>query len=442
MELRSELDSLKSILQAPFEYLRAYFTQLRNRIDEQFVEKQRLYEINYTQEDSHAKKELNKSWNEIIEKVISYEKECIFNCKTYFKKNEPQFALNIQLIEVKLNSLPSKIDSDLYRETLYLIRKERDKLKKFLFNNKTILFLKDDSSTLTHSTLLKSHHIGKLIFIRNCYFSHLLIEQFLNNNIDYSDRLTNNLIKLELLNRTKLLLTHLNEVDIVYDLKEIKLDNRNILLIEQDVFQDMSKLIQIDLSSNRLTKIPNRTFTGLHSLKLLNLSQNRLESIEPGTFNGLVSLQDLNLSCNELNILDSSVFNSLSSLRRLDLSFNELTHLDSLTFNQLNNLKELYLNDNKLVALNLKLFIGLNNLSKLWLQNNMMVMSAIDPNVFGDLNLHILRLDDSEMVFDVSVNKVGKFKTNNKKVNDANEDNDEIKKKIKNKFTKNSCILH
>jgi len=127
--LLKSVGELKEIADFPSLYLANYFMTMRNDVDKELVLKQ----VNILNDEA-KKNELNKMWLQIIEKIDSFEKNCMR--KSYDDLNENIKRLNE--IETKLNTKQSIS----LKEMEESIRDEETFLLENLFQNKTIFFVK------------------------------------------------------------------------------------------------------------------------------------------------------------------------------------------------------------------------------------------------------------------------------------------------------------
>ena len=139
-KLLNYLNKIKDIVELPSLYLENYFIELRNDVDKEFASK--LLEL---QNDEEEKKELNELWQQMIEKIDSFET----SCKTVsydFEKNKTR----INEMEKKLNNQ----DAINLKETEKIIENEEINLLKILFKNKTILFLKNQKLVILNDEFI------------------------------------------------------------------------------------------------------------------------------------------------------------------------------------------------------------------------------------------------------------------------------------------------
>ena len=71
-QLLKDLDELKEIIESPSLYLESYFADMRNDVDKEFTSK-----LAHQQDDNQTENELNQLWQVMIEKINSFEQQCI-----------------------------------------------------------------------------------------------------------------------------------------------------------------------------------------------------------------------------------------------------------------------------------------------------------------------------------------------------------------------------
>jgi flagellar biosynthesis/type III secretory pathway chaperone len=126
--LLNDLKKLNEIAQLPGLYLAYYFDVLRNKVDKECALKQ--LEL---QNDKEKKNKLDELWQTIINKIDSFQKNCIRNIYDLDVNK-----IRINEIENKLNN-EENIDFEKARDE---IENEEINLLQNLFQNKTILFRK------------------------------------------------------------------------------------------------------------------------------------------------------------------------------------------------------------------------------------------------------------------------------------------------------------
>ena len=128
-------------------------------------------------------------------------------------------------------------------------------------------------------------------------------------------------------------------------LKDLNLNQNNVIHIESFAFIGLSALETLKLESHRLKSLTNIQFNlnltklllkfnqitkiNLNSdgLESLDISNNLIQIIEKDSFQNMVSLQNLSISKNRIISMENGSFEGLSNLLSLNLSFNYLFDL-------------------------------------------------------------------------------------------------------------------
>jgi len=155
-KLLNNLSELKDALELPNLYLANYFDGLRNDVDQAFALKQLEF-----QNDQEKKKQLEELWQEMINKIESFEKNSTIDSYDF----EPN--------KKRINEIEAILNTTNLGEVEYMIEAEEINLMQDLFQNKSILFIK-------HSTHLKveSQLIGaRLVILNDTYISKKSIEK-------------------------------------------------------------------------------------------------------------------------------------------------------------------------------------------------------------------------------------------------------------------------
>lgn len=124
-KISKALENLKILLELPKLYLSNYFSDLRNQVDKEIS-------LDLIKEEK-KKRQLNKLWKQMIEKIDSFEKQCIKNPIT-----------NTEAINQKLDSIEevlSKQETNNFDEIHQEIIDEEINVLKQLFQNRTIVFV-------------------------------------------------------------------------------------------------------------------------------------------------------------------------------------------------------------------------------------------------------------------------------------------------------------
>jgi Leucine-rich repeat (LRR) protein len=467
--LTKQLEKLKSIIEYPRYYLANYFEEIRKQVD--LVGTQLT-----TAEDIilyPVKRKLTENWLLIINRIKSFEEECIkktmnnkLSTDVYF-----QYLQVIKQLELKLNKLNElKLEDNYFDELEYDIYNESYNLKRVLFLNRSVVFM-CPSETLVEDLFKEmnmDYAIGKLLCL-NEYFgrrglSKLNIKFKLNQN--EQKLITNETVKafilVKFLETNKKSKNTIDTIDIDYkniikydcnskdldcidsesfndftNLTEIRLYNNNFKQLASSLFnKNCTNLTSLYLSNNQLTNLSETIFNGLvnltqidlkynkidylepmlfktcSNLEYIYLTGNKLKRLDPNLFDGLYKLIGIYLSSNKIEQLDPQIFTGLINLKELYLRENRLRHLDPRLFNGLNRLTYLRINNNKLECLDPALFHGLNNLIGVWIEDNR--IKQLDYDLFNGLpKLELINLQNNKL-FDTDPNL---FKGLNKEVN-------------------------
>ncbi|THD27631.1 TLR4 interactor with leucine rich repeat [Fasciola hepatica] len=173
-------------------------------------------------------------------------------------------------------------------------------------------------------------------------------------------------------------------------LQKLFLSDNKIGYIEAGVFSRncCADLRELRLDNNILTVLDSDTFSGLKRLEVLDLRNNPLQQIDPGTFvHAATTLTELYMSHNDATSFggfDSphpDLFVQLNRLTVLQMDQLKLKNLSSVNFRGLSNLRILSLRGNRLTQLPADVFSVLKGLEHLDLSANLLVCvpSALNP---------------------------------------------------------------
>ncbi len=125
-QIRSELQELKLTYKYQELFFRKYFNSLRSQINKELTQKLTSQQL------AEKKKDLNKVWNQLNEKIDYFEGYYLNTILTDKFINE---------LTAKLNSIETLLKSHDYCLIDSLILNEKEKIERNLFQNKTIVFL-------------------------------------------------------------------------------------------------------------------------------------------------------------------------------------------------------------------------------------------------------------------------------------------------------------
>jgi len=421
-------------------YLSNWFSEFKSEIDLMF-ELKKIKPM-----ESFTRIELITNHNEIINKIEEFE-NFLKKKRTqfFFDLNQVDFSTRFSLEDYECGKIFKLVSS--FNELTEQINSRFEPLKKEIFRNQTILFLKNDLLVNNKAIDLFEQmnaetSCGRLILIDDFYIQPRKIANYFNQSS--IKVLTNEMINLINIknqivsskqNQTTILSLKKNEkyMDLsgnsiqtiektAFDgfsyLTDLFLNDNSISKIDSDIFaqitnlewlslknnciksinplafESLKKLIGLNLAGNELSVIEPNTFKGLSCLKLLNLKENKIESILSNQFSGLVSLEVLNLSSNMIVNLSEDLFNPLNELKELYLNGNKLKNLHANTFNSLIKLRILDISFNFIENIQPDLFRFLTNLIQLDLNSNK--ICSIESGSFDGLScLKILNLDNN-----------------------------------------------
>jgi hypothetical protein len=166
---QTDLDNLKNLLNQPLYFLSDYFKDLRTEVDVAFVKK------GLNEPNTDLKQKIKENWIEVINRIDSFENECIqaLGSNSFNKQILTETNLQIDVIESKLNE-----NSPDLNEINNLIYDQVQKLERILFHNKFMIFLLKSQCIYTKNLCAKldiATGVGKLIFITNEYLGRLSI---------------------------------------------------------------------------------------------------------------------------------------------------------------------------------------------------------------------------------------------------------------------------
>ena len=135
------------------------------------------------------------------------------------------------------------------------------------------------------------------------------------------------------------------------NIKVLRLEDNNIISLNDDEFGNYKMLQEVYLSRNGLRRIAKETFRGVSNLQTLDLSDNRLSSVPSNTFHDFVYLKVLNLNKNPITRLKRNSFSDIHELETLDMQDCGIRHVSPEAFAGLKQLRQLNIANNKLTTL-------------------------------------------------------------------------------------------
>jgi len=423
--LTKQLEKLKSIIEYPRYYLANYFEEIRKQVD--LVGTQLT-----TAEDIilyPVKRKLTENWLLIINRIKSFEEECIkktmnnkLSTDVYF-----QYLQVIKQLELKLNKLNElKLEDNYFDELEYDIYNESYNLKRVLFLNRSVVFM-CPSETLVEDLFKEmnmDYAIGKLLCL-NEYFGRRGLSK-LNSKFKLNQNeqklITNETVKafilVKFLETNKKSKNTIDTIDIDYkNIIKYDCNSKDLDYIDSESFNDFTNLTEIRLYNNNFKQLASSLFNkNCTNLTSLYLSNNQLTNLSETIFNGLVNLTQIDLKYNKIDYLEPMLFKTCSNLEYIYLTGNKLKRLDPNLFDGLYKLIGIYLSSNKIEQLDPQIFTGLinllNNLIGVWIEDNR--IKQLDYDLFNGLpKLELINLQNNKL-FDTDPNL---FKGLNKEVN-------------------------
>ena len=181
--------------------------------------------------------------------------------------------------------------------------------------------------------------------------------------------------------------TGLNKLEILY------LNDNQIKVIDERLFENLSNLKELDLFRNKLKRIDSNTFKRITKLEKLTLGANQIEVIDERSFESLTNLKELILYGNQPKRIDSNTFKGLTKLEQLYLNSNQIEIIDERSFESLTNLRYLSLSYNKLIEIDRKCFEPLKSIEMIEIYENegLDVISFVKPlTVFKSLDIQLV----------------------------------------------------
>lgn len=410
--------------QKPRLFISNYFKFLRTEIDAALEKHSKIL----TTPD--IKSELKENHTKLIEKVNSYEAECLKRQPNdSFEKSLNEETKQIIVAAKKgiefladavkqgkgeptfdVNGDPEEDTnefSDDIQDIEDLIYDQMLILERTLLINRTLLFLEEESSIASAVKVFSKMNylttVGKLFIITNEYFGKRGLNSLSTKVIvdgSYMQRLTNETIKAMHLKKQLEERPTSNQIEIMEldnsNFNKLEIINRQIRFLHPDMFRGLGKIKLIDLNFNIITKLEENVFRGLFELETLILLKNKIEFIPATTLRDLKSLKTVTFRENHLKRVDERTFEGLTNLEVIYLYYNQLKSLPANLFKGLTGLRDLYLGGNFLTRLDVNLFRGLSNLKELYLSHNS--INEIEDDQFKDLtNLECIMLNNNNI---------------------------------------------
>ncbi|XP_049539613.1 uncharacterized protein LOC125953853 [Anopheles darlingi] len=153
-------------------------------------------------------------------------------------------------------------------------------------------------------------------------------------------------------------------------LREIFVNENNVLELTEDCFANSSSLKVIYLEHNAIQRLDGRTLATLTGLEQLFLSHNLIRRVPGAFFESTPGLLSIALDDNEIDELDGRVFRRLGRLREARLNGNRLQVIEERLFAATEELMELHLQNNRLAVIERGAFQACQQLQYINLQDN------------------------------------------------------------------------
>jgi hypothetical protein len=162
-----------------------------------------------------------------------------------------------------------------------------------------------------------------------------------------------------------------NQINTLFSLNKLTLNNLNISSFKADWFPILKNLNHLSLPSNSIKTLNENIFKSSPNLISLDLSNNNLTNLKE-LFNALkpieANLKVLKLGGNSIKTLET--FPNFTCLEYLDLSNNKIYQVKETAFSYLTRMNYLYLDSNQIVDLPEKVFENSDSLLTLKLAHN------------------------------------------------------------------------
>ena len=164
-ELQIELAALRLINESPKNYLSNYFNDLRSKVKSKMTSKVK------NAKDQEIQRILNESREKIIEKINSFESQCMNN--NLNSSSNPILTERLNSFELEIRNAESANNLNRIKQ---LIQNEETNILKQLFQNKTISFVElnqDENASDQNSELIDC----KLVILNDEFINNRLVKQ-------------------------------------------------------------------------------------------------------------------------------------------------------------------------------------------------------------------------------------------------------------------------
>ncbi|XP_026688431.1 chaoptin-like, partial [Diaphorina citri] len=310
--------------------------------------------INRINDRTHVKRRRYKHYNDHnYNKYVRYKKNIISTNKTLDDEDtvdKNRYKNSINDINSKKSIVKAKKNNNNNEDQV----SDREKL---LSNLETLLLRCNKITDLNGNLFRHLYNLQEL----SLSFNKLQIIELNSNVFDVFEKLQLLEISFSLFNSNEFPYYILNKN--LNTLEWLAMDNNNIKNIRNYSLYNLTSLNYINLEYNKISKIHNNLFHfNIHKrLKEIRLSNNYLELIESDTFYNLKELNTITLSYNLLKSIKTTSFKNLNNMLNIVLSFNQIKYIYPNAFVNLPNLVKLDLQDNKLKDFNLNVFSNITS---------------------------------------------------------------------------------
>lgn len=124
-------------------------------------------------------------------------------------------------------------------------------------------------------------------------------------------------------------------------IKNIYINNDNIISLDTSIAKNMSNLESFRVSSKKLKVMNVDSLSGLENLNYLQISADNLVSLDMESIYKIKNLTNFSIGCNDKEIINNINFEKLSGLTRLVLKCDRMDEFDFNKLKPLQNLKEI-----------------------------------------------------------------------------------------------------
>ncbi|XP_070552537.1 carboxypeptidase N subunit 2-like [Ptychodera flava] len=224
-----------------------------------------------------------------------------------------------------------------------------------------------------------------LAHLQNLYLQH-------NALISLPDSLFSCCTVIQLLDFSHNKIEELPDLTFLWNLTLLDSSHNDILYIDENAFTAQSRLQTLELQNNLLNSVP--VLHSVVSLTTLDLERNRISYVPDDAFHNKSNFRDLRLGYNLMKRIPEAVKGL--TLQTLRLNGNPIVRVEANAFEGLNNLHRLQLDRMALIHLDENAFLDLKqNQEPLSLFLNDNQLQSLPGEIFSDLNIDIINLEDN-----------------------------------------------